>query len=633
VTGSTPDCLFTTQYAYDSADRVTSMTYPNGEVVTTGYNDAMEPVSLAGTSSYVSGATYNALGLLNGMNHGNTTATRLYYYGSNLEHTTAGNSSYGRLRRICVSVNANGCADDANAAGALFKMAYAYDAVGNITNMGDRTLGQGLAYSYDAQDRLASWSIGGTTQETYSYDVLGRMTNRSTLGTFSYGHASKVHAVTGVGAGTFSYDANGNMLSRWQSGTTFTHEWNADNKASRVHGGGQDIRYFYDADGVLVRRTSGGVTTVFVGPHAEWNSSTGWTNYYHFNGQRVAMRNSSGVFWLHGDHLGSASLITTNAGTTSGQLRYDPYGQRRVASGNIWTEYTFTDQRQELSVGLMDYDARMYSPLLARFISPDPIVPDKTNTLDFNRYAYVRHNPTRYTDPTGHEPKDNCSYAGVGCGTVYDLIQAGMQASTASQVVRWAPWFAPTLASWIRQGSVIASALHRSPETNEMAVRLLFQAGSAAGRHVLPSFNLAKKIQGMAGPGLGFEFSIGVNGNNPLSYFAFNLSISDGRIVMDTLGWSIAGVEYALGPQEFSLTLSNPFGVDLPGGYQVNTSIQSSVPVFFNGRYRSGVGTQSSISGEGLRLDGVYELNVNVGILFIDARDPQINTLPVPSIR
>jgi hypothetical protein len=208
-----------------------------------------------------------------------------------------------------------------------------------------------------------------------------------------------------------------------------------------------------------------------------------------------------------------------------------------------------------------------------------------------------------------------------------------MQASTASQVVRWAPWFAPTLASWIRQGSVIASALHRSPETNEMAVRLLFQAGSAAGRHVLPSFNLAKKIQGMAGPGLGFEFSIGVNGNNPLSYFAFNLSISDGRIVMDTLGWSIAGVEYALGPQEFSLTLSNPFGVDLPGGYQVNTSIQSSVPVFFNGRYRSGVGTQSSISGEGLRLDGVYELNVNVGILFIDARDPQINTLPVPSIR
>jgi RHS repeat-associated protein len=362
-----------TSYAYDSADRVTSMTYPNGEVVTTGYNDAMEPVSLAGTSSYVSGATYNALGLLNGMNHGNTTATRYYYYGSNLEHTAAGNSSYGRLRRICVSVSANGCADDANAAGALFKMAYAYDAVGNITNMGDRTLGQGLAYSYDAQDRLVSWSIGGATQETYSYDALGRMTNRSTLGAFSYGHASKVHAVTGVGAGTFSYDANGNMLSRWQSGTTFTQEWNADNKASRVHGNGQDIRYFYDADGVLVRRTSGGVTTVYVGNHAEWNSSTGWMNYYHFNGRRVAMRNSSGVFWLHGDHLGSASLTTNSSGGAHSQVRYGPFGSERWTSGAMPTGYKFTDQRAEDSVGLYDYVARLYSPLLARFISPDSL--------------------------------------------------------------------------------------------------------------------------------------------------------------------------------------------------------------------------------------------------------------------
>jgi YD repeat-containing protein len=39
-----------TSYAYDSADRVTSMTYPDGEVVTTGYNDAMVLVSLAGTA-------------------------------------------------------------------------------------------------------------------------------------------------------------------------------------------------------------------------------------------------------------------------------------------------------------------------------------------------------------------------------------------------------------------------------------------------------------------------------------------------------------------------------------------------------------------------------------------------------
>jgi hypothetical protein len=55
-------------------------------------------------------------------------------------------------------------------------------------------------------------------------------------------------------------------------------------------------------------------------------------------------------------------------------------------------------------VGLYDYDARLYSPHLARFISPDSIVPDAGNVQDWNRYAHVRHNPMIYTDPTGHVP-------------------------------------------------------------------------------------------------------------------------------------------------------------------------------------------------------------------------------------
>lgn len=36
------------------------------------------------------------------------------------------------------------------------------------------------------------------------------------------------------------------------------------------------------------------------------------------------------------------------------------------------------------------------------FTSPDTMVPDFYNPLDWNRYSYVRYNPIRYTDPTGH---------------------------------------------------------------------------------------------------------------------------------------------------------------------------------------------------------------------------------------
>jgi hypothetical protein len=39
---------------------------------------------------------------------------------------------------------------------------------------------------------------------------------------------------------------------------------------------------------------------------------------------------------------------------------------------------------------------------MGQFISPDTLVPDPSNVQDYNRYMYVRGNPLRYKDPSGH---------------------------------------------------------------------------------------------------------------------------------------------------------------------------------------------------------------------------------------
>ncbi|MFC1465067.1 MAG: RHS repeat-associated core domain-containing protein [Candidatus Brachytrichaceae bacterium NZ_4S206] len=44
----------------------------------------------------------------------------------------------------------------------------------------------------------------------------------------------------------------------------------------------------------------------------------------------------------------------------------------------------------------------MYSPVLARFISPDSIVPRPDDPQSFNRYAYARNSPLVRVDPSGH---------------------------------------------------------------------------------------------------------------------------------------------------------------------------------------------------------------------------------------
>jgi len=63
--------------------------------------------------------------------------------------------------------------------------------------------------------------------------------------------------------------------------------------------------------------TVGVTTTWHFGKVYEWDGSAG-TSYYFFGGQRVAMRDSSGVSYIHGDHLTSATN-TTGAETSGAQ--------------------------------------------------------------------------------------------------------------------------------------------------------------------------------------------------------------------------------------------------------------------------------------------------------------------------
>jgi RHS repeat-associated protein len=63
-------------------------------------------------------------------------------------------------------------------------------------------------------------------------------------------------------------------------------------------------------------------------------------------------------------------------------------------------------------LGLYYYGARWYDPGIMRFTSPDTLIPDPYNPLDWNRYAYARCNPIRYNDPTGRRPDDGCNTEG-----------------------------------------------------------------------------------------------------------------------------------------------------------------------------------------------------------------------------
>ena len=81
-----------------------------------------------------------------------------------------------------------------------------------------------------------------------------------------------------------------------------------------------------------------------------------------------------------------------------------PLAKRATKAARQITDIGYTGQRNYGDFGLMDYNARFYSPSLGRFVQPDTIIPSLGNNQAWDRYQYGLNNPIGYTDSTGHFP-------------------------------------------------------------------------------------------------------------------------------------------------------------------------------------------------------------------------------------
>jgi RHS repeat-associated protein len=125
--------------------------------------------------------------------------------------------------------------------------------------------------------------------------------------------------------------------------------------------------------------------------------------YYYAGGQRIAMRlGTTTLRFILGDHLGSTAITATTTGSKLAELRYYPWGGVRYTYGTTPTDYRFTGQQEVASIGLYFYNSRFYDAALGRFVQADTIIPNPGDPPSFDRFAYVRNNPVRYTDPSGH---------------------------------------------------------------------------------------------------------------------------------------------------------------------------------------------------------------------------------------
>ncbi|TMX33218.1 RHS repeat-associated core domain-containing protein [Vibrio sp. Hep-1b-8] len=298
---------------------------------------------------------------------------------------------------------------------------YTYDERSNVLSKVSAIRNQSEYYQYDDFDRLTQWNFSdnksvSSIERDYRYDVYGNLTYKTDQGDFEVNPNGQL-------TNGYTYDANGNML----AGRGRTLAWNSFNKARHINDNGNIVQYQYGSERERVKQTANGVTTYYISPEYQLELSTdnsGKTvtimrHRFLADNQAVAEhvktligseKQIDRTAYFHRDALGTADLITDPNGQVQIERGYTPFGEL-LASAELQATPMFTNAEMRgftghenvgNSSGLINMNARLYDPVIGRFLSADTFVPEPSFSQSYNRYAYVYNNPLKYTDPTGH---------------------------------------------------------------------------------------------------------------------------------------------------------------------------------------------------------------------------------------
>jgi len=327
---------FVTQWTYDTWNRMTSMIYPDSEVVTYNYNLGGLLSSMSGNragqvTTYLQQLGYDQFEQRLFLSYGNGTRTSYAYEPDRrrLKNLTA---TTGKGRRIMDNVysydkvnNILGITNSApvpssNLMGGSSQYAYSYDDLYRLTTASGFYKGPheqqryGVAMEYN--------SAGSITHKTQTHDKSDGsggnkwIPQKKTSYDLSYTYDGRQpHAPSHIGNQTYTYDADGNQTG-WTDDLTGQRRslvWDEENRLRSVSVNGQLNSYVYDAEGERVlkgqgsgqtvfvngntKAASGGVGnfTVYVNPYLVVRSGE-YSNHYFIENQRISTRLQQG--WL-----------------------------------------------------------------------------------------------------------------------------------------------------------------------------------------------------------------------------------------------------------------------------------------------------------------------------------------------
>ena len=395
-----------TRYYYDRISRVVQVDDVFGKAVKYRYEN---PKGLRTRLTYPDNTyvtyEYDALGRLTKIkdNSGNTIVAYQYDALSRKVFVSYGNGSYIDLRYDI----ANHVKDVNNNFGTNGSIVFEYtdyDKVGNRKNM--VVDGNEDSYAYDKLYQLTDVDYYGGSGMTYGYDKLGNRTStiNGEVVPYASNALNQYGWVLDEDHNNFWYDDNGNMTA---NGLQFIfYSYDSENRLTCSDAtGGATVFYTYDYLGRLVKRSVVSSTTskyVYDGDQiiAEYDGSNNLVRKFIYGAnidEPVCMIVGSSTYYYHYDGLGSVIALSNSSKQIVEQYSYDVFGTPNTTS-SVGNPYMFTGRQYDAQSSLYYYRARFYSPVLGRFLQPDPI-----GYVDgLNLYTYVGNNPLDWSDIAHH---------------------------------------------------------------------------------------------------------------------------------------------------------------------------------------------------------------------------------------
>ena len=296
-------------------------------------------------------------------------------------------------------------------------------------------------YTYDALYQLTQVTQGANTTESYSYDPVG---NRlSSLGASSYGYNNS-NELTATPNRAYTYDYNGNTLTKTDSNGTTTYAWDFQNRLTSVTlpGTGGTVSFKYDPFGRRTYKSSPGTIQMFFYDGAnlvEETDSAGAPIASYVQGAAVdeplAMSRAATTSYYQADGLGSITSLSNTSGTIVQTYAFDSFGNQTAASGSLNNPFRYTARELDAETNLYFYRARYLDTVTGRFISAETnLYFYRARYLDTvtgrfisedpyaflsgpNFFTYVDNSPIEWVDAFGLQ---KCKKCGVKKGPQYD---------------------------------------------------------------------------------------------------------------------------------------------------------------------------------------------------------------------